>query len=1237
MQAEYIGNWISDLLPPTTFMKYSSCLYLTAAIFVLFLSQAHPLYAQLSLNLASASDPLQTVDASQFPLMRSRIRATLGGNPIVLKKADILITDYYKTTYPLSIASPDASGYQAITWYSRSEGVKRENEIITNTTTFTITYNGESAAISGLNRRDNMSQIRFRDAFYNLIQEVYFGTVRKGQSEGTTIQVAAAAAKKDNFGREIATRLDSIVPSNPDFKIRWIGNYLSTSPPPIGMASAEGYYFDIILTPTEDRYYYETLNLYYEGGQKETLILRANGFSLPEKRTLTLLQPNGGVAYKPCQTIKLQWKGYIDGAPTYVDFSTNGGKTWDTLGSSMDSTYLWTVPPKYTDSGLLRIRQELQRFQEFTLLDPSLAGGVSKLCWNVAGNHVMAGYQSGQLAEWNRVNNTIAARYQINGIGFPIQKSEWLGIGFTADDSFAVVYRIEPSGEEKIALFTTGVQNPVKEISLTVSGGIKEAYIDRPRNQLIIQPKLGAYLLVYDARTAEFRRRVDLPAPVLAFTPGSNTKGAVSLMNSVIYILNMQDFSIQDSLSFPYLPNIVRLGISPDQSLLSLGTQTSMPTFTSGSASEVHVADIASRQIVRVLRKASSDAVGLTINSNNQYMGIGFAGIPQIALWQLPGNRFLGSVSGHDGFLTDIAFSPDGLTIASCALSPDNLKIRAFAYPEKDTTDAYFTISPANPTIINGQINPAYLMYAADTLLKVNFCNPGPGDIIPEYAYFRKGQHFSLAKPVLNTDTVKAGECLALLIRCQPADTGFLADSLMIGFCSQEFILPVSSYGKPRTIARIGNGKNIGSICVNQSVADTLILLRNADPVPLMINTLEALNGAVQILTSVNDTVLQPGQELKIAVLFTPQENGRRDFPIEITHSGQTKYKDTVFLSGEGLGADIQVTSVIAMQQDALLRSFTVKNNSANPVSLDSVIVPAGAAINIRTKLPVLIGAGQSIDIEFQSNELPQADITLETRFTPCARNQQILITAYSANGTLRLSQVQADPRGEAIVPVEYNLRENYPYTASRTAQFEITINPRLFLPATISSPIPGAQASIIRNQIVNDVRIIGISVQGILPPSGILAELKGPAGIAEVQEGPIDFSNQGIFLGTQTNLQKIPGTFTLINLCPDIRIIQQKSAFAQLKAIFPNPVSADILQIEISAELPDSIQQESVLLELYDALGTPHLSRDIILHPGTNSVQIVPDELPSGGTYRLILRTSQSGILSTAQVHILH
>ncbi|MFM8485244.1 MAG: hypothetical protein ACKOCH_02825, partial [Bacteroidota bacterium] len=202
---------------------------------------------------------------------------------------------------------------------------------------------------------------------------------------------------------------------------------MSTNPPPVGLSPAVGYYFDIVFKPSRSGYYKEYAVLHYEGGQKDYLLLRANGFEMKEVRSLHIVEPDTSIILTPCTPYKVKWKGYRVGAPTFVDWTPDNGKTWDTLGSSMDSVFLWRTPGTITDSGRLRVRQELGNFDQKTLLHPALKAPVSKIAWNAVGDALIAGYESGKIAEWKKVDGILRDTFLISGIAFPVSRSEWLG------------------------------------------------------------------------------------------------------------------------------------------------------------------------------------------------------------------------------------------------------------------------------------------------------------------------------------------------------------------------------------------------------------------------------------------------------------------------------------------------------------------------------------------------------------------------------------------------------------------------------------------------------------------------------------------------------------------------------------------------------------------------------------------------------------------------------------------
>jgi hypothetical protein len=194
--------------------------------------------AQIQLEIKQ-QNILETVNPAAFPLLKASLKASVNGQSHIILPNELLIVDDNRSSRAINIAPPDNLGYQIITWITRSQSVAE-------TTEFVFTNTNQTVSILGKHRRDNGCQLRFCDPFYEQIRELYFGTVKPGQTEASTIMVRAVSSNKDASKKELTTRLDSIRFSSPDFSIRWIGSYVSTNPPPVGLAPSTGYFFDIV-------------------------------------------------------------------------------------------------------------------------------------------------------------------------------------------------------------------------------------------------------------------------------------------------------------------------------------------------------------------------------------------------------------------------------------------------------------------------------------------------------------------------------------------------------------------------------------------------------------------------------------------------------------------------------------------------------------------------------------------------------------------------------------------------------------------------------------------------------------------------------------------------------------------------------------------------------------------------------------------------------------------------------
>ena len=1168
---------------------------------------------------AQTTIELKPIDAADYPKLHVSVKVTSNGASHTLQIPELTIIESNRSTQAFQISPIDAQGWQKVSWYTRSEGA--------NQTTFIASVNNSTASANGSHGLADICQIRFCDPFGEPIKEFNFGALLPGQSDYTTFLARAVVSKKNSRGVEQSTILDSITFSSPDFSYRWIGSYISTQKPPVGLAPAVGYYFDVIFKPSRSGYYKEYAVLHYEGGQKEYVFLRANGFALEERQSLKLIQPNDATILTPCEYTTIKWKGYQVGTPVYVDWSKDNGKTWDTIGISMDSILQWKTPGTITDSGRIRIRQELSRSEEKLLLNPNLKGGASKIAWNTSSSQILAGYDNGKIAIWDKVNATIVDTFVLANINYPIAKVRWIGLGFINDSTIYAVYRLSSNSEEFLIVLRKGNPNPLFEKNITVQGTIKQVLTGAENTSVIAVPLRGNVLTRYALSDGSEMPGIAFPKPIAAFTSGNGTIGSIALVDGSINILDMKSFSIVKSMTNPALPLMNQLSISDDGTLLGAGTMLSEQSMYSASTSEVHVIDISTGLIVRSLRRSSSNVVGLSFSANNQFLATGFAGIPQIAVWKIPTNTFLGSISGHNGFLTDIQYSPNGKSIASSAESNDNVKIIDFAYPEKDTSDAFISIVASQPTIVKASLQPVVLMHQVDTVLKVNLCNGGRGNILIDYAYFRDGQHFTLAMPIPDTTSIKPGECVDIHLRVKTRDIGLLRDSLFFGFCSQEFYLPIEVESAPRNIAILANKTFLGSLCINESIEKTIDVLRNDDIVPLKINQLITNKPSVKILSIVKDTILQPGQTLSVKLQYTPKTLGEELVDISVYHSDLDKFVVYATVKGEGVGADVNVPSVIAFIPEQTTRTVTISNSSANEVQLIDAAIPSLNA-KVLNALPITIPARKSITLTIEVlGQIPDSGISVACSFAPCATAKTIVLKNYSALATLSVPIIEADPREKTSIPISLSLQENIPYNASTQSYIEFETHARLFLPDSVESQY--GTASISTHTIVGDLRIIGVTFEGQLPKNGIVCTVKGFAGIAEVQSSPIHLTSNSVIASTNVKTSFVQGQLKLINICKDLVLIQD-TTLLQIQSVYPNPANESIALV-ISSHIDDEIQYRII-----DNLGLI-VKNSTLGKLNAETMQVV--DLPSAihsGSYSLQVFSEKHGILAQTLIQVI-
>jgi hypothetical protein len=211
---------------------------------------------------------------------------------------------------------------------------------------------------------------------------------------------------------------------------------------------------------------------------------------------------------------------------------------------------------------------------------------------------------------------------------------------------------------------------------------------------------------------------------------------------------------------------------------------------------------------------------------------------------------------------------------------------------------------------------------------------------------------------------------------------------------------------------------------------------------------------------------------------------------------------------------------------------------------------------------------------------------------------------------------VEADPRGDAEIPVTVRLTENVAYNGPRPFEGILTVNPRLFLARTIVCPTGSAE--IVSQDIVNGVRQIRFRCTGNYPRNGVLAVLTGPAGLAETDVSPLVFDASAPAFGQSVSTQYGPGQLRILNPDPDRRILHPSSPAITMVA--PQPAS-DRVRISIAAP-----KATAAMLTITDQHGVVISADAVDLMEGESMIPLETSTLPSG----VFMLTLSSGTVQT-------
>jgi hypothetical protein len=631
-------------MPPTITRATSNaarCLLLLA----LLLSAYALAPGQLALTQVSFPGG-SSVDVSNYPKVRARIRATNDGAPITLAKSDLYLLQSNTVLTPDNVTE-ETNGVHVVEWTTSQFAFVSVNLL--------GYHNGRTATtrLVATPPSGKGARVVVRDsASRNLPFFVDYGTVAPGASDTMKLKIVATEVPIIN-GNEIRIRLESVTVNDPRFKVIWKGSY-GSSPPPVDILSPLQYRIDLVCEPTTSEPLSALLTVTYEGGMRTDIMISANPSTYPRETVLNLVSPNGGESFAPCQQIPITWRGMVSGFYAYVEYTTNNGRSWALIDSTKDSTLLWKVPPELSDSARIRVSQKFQSSAKTWLVGENAP--VTSAAYSADGRYLLTAYGNGVIQEWDVVTAAKTNRYVTGqGSSMPIAAVSYVGSTRAVASAMA-----RPGvGGGTLQLFSEGVSAPTTSAVLPNDVEVRELGSIDDGTVLYVLPQLSGRILRYGGADLSVLSPVILDAPIASSAMNGNTISA-SLTNGEVVLVNGATTAIQDRSQTGIVeargPLIHRAGVARNGRLVALAGKQLTDVLNAPKEQRTFVYDLQTDRIVKILYREGADAVNLSFSPSNAFLALGFLFNPQFVVYDLMQAKTLppeGSAEGHSNRLTD--------------------------------------------------------------------------------------------------------------------------------------------------------------------------------------------------------------------------------------------------------------------------------------------------------------------------------------------------------------------------------------------------------------------------------------------------------------------------------------------------------------------------------------------------------------------------------------------------------
>lgn len=1171
----------------------------------------------------------ENIDLSKYPEISIKIRTYKDGKIQKLTPENVIILDGNFPFKPEKISEPSFDGYQVLQWKAKGWGSFLAPSLGNSVYAFVNLYvtlgeetvQFQKTIASKHPYYDNpVAEIKAVDNDRNILREIRFGNVSVGDYANQRINIISVN-EKSRGNTKFSTRIDWVGTTSNDFKYLWLGSSINTDPPPVSLISPFPYSIEVLFIPQQNRYFREYLIISYENGKELPIPLVGNFFPISKKNQISIIQPKKDEILYPCQGYHIKWLGNKQNTPVSIYYSTNKGSDWNHIADVIGNEYLWSVPNVTSDSVQIKISQKYSSTPEISLKIE--ATKPQKIAFNSDGTQLIAASMDGKITEIDLLSKNQIRSYNFSNINFPLENVFITNIGYCNNDSNAVIsfrprdyYGVEKNDTILVIDLSDGSLKGI--IALAEGERIGQFAVSDANRSLLLFKIPSNIIEIYELPKLKLIQKITFPAPIQKIASKNNLL-AVALLSNTIVLYDLSTLSEKKRVELKYLPYITNIAISNDQKLLAFTTKKFEITDIYQNYSDAYVLDISTGLIVRSLYKNWSDAISVDFSPTDNFVVLGFQYQPSIVLWDIVNNIKANEISGSGYSISDCKLSPTGFTVASTEIERGVIVFREFNFQEIVASELFKIHRPK--ISINEIKFPPQKIYSPITFqTDTHLCNVGDVPLIIDYFYFTNGRNFSLARNIIG-DTIAPKSCANLSIIYNPKDTGNFYDTLVIISCYKEYRIPLWGKGLNRDFSFTISQIDLGEVCVNQFAEFELVIGTNNDTLHLPIDFIRidpSSNRYFSIIAPSSNLTLESNGELKVKIKFHPREIGLFSSYLEIFYLGQKDYIFRIPIVGKGIGIELSVSqSDVRFIPEIPQRSFTIKNNSDIDVIVDSVTIsPANSySLDIQTPFIIASKSAKILNISLQNSNPIEANMTIFS--SPCGVNKTITLGPYLGSSEVFFPEIKTIPKGKIEIPILFKNKESYPYNGKRFFEAEISFDPHMFLPFELKSDY--GETQILRNEIINDRRVLIFKIEGNFPLEGILGKIIGNVGLGNKDTCSIDWNLQSIFWGRNIQVSLFPGVIQLTGLCGDRRIFLPPDSLYLLQLI-PNPVLSS-LELVLYSNYEDLIK-----IQILDIVGNVIQKSYTKLNVGTNKITMEVGNL-SPGVYQIIILSKNISI----------